>query len=60
MTAVRFLTTWLEARRGTDRGANLVEYAILVGFIALIAIGAVAALGGTTSSEVSDIVSRLD
>jgi len=41
-----------------DRGANLVEYAILVGFIALIAIGAVTALGGTTSSQYSDIASR--
>jgi len=58
VTATQSAITWFRVRMNDDRGANLVEYAILVGFIALIAIGAVTALGGTTSSQYSDIASR--
>jgi len=39
--------TWLRARWARDeRGANLVEYLLLVGLIAIAVMGAVAFLGG--------------
>jgi pilus assembly protein Flp/PilA len=37
------------AHRTDDRGASLVEYALLVALIALVAVGAVTALGGNVS-----------
>lgn len=42
-----FVGTWLRARWARDeRGANLVEYLLLVGLIAIAVMGAVAFLGG--------------
>ncbi len=47
-------TTWLRARlRTTERGANLVEYLLLLAFIAIIVLVAVQTLGGTVSSHFS-------
>ncbi len=48
------LSTWLRARRRTnERGANLVEYLLLLAFIAIIVIVAVRTLGGTVSTHFS-------
>ena len=48
------LTTWLKARaRTNERGANLVEYLLLLAFIAIIVIVAVQTLGNTVSSKFS-------
>ena len=52
------LTTWLRARSSTrrqanERGANLVEYLLLLAFIAIIVLVAVQTLGGTVSSKFS-------
>jgi pilus assembly protein Flp/PilA len=41
---------WLTADRG-DRGASLVEYALLVALIALVCFAAIGFLGGETSSH---------
>ena len=41
-------------RRAHDRGASLVEYALLVALIAVVCIGAVTTLGGGTSDTVGD------
>jgi len=59
MTAARFALAWIQTRFDSDRGANLVEYALLLVLIALVAIGAVAALGNGTSSHYSEITSQL-
>jgi len=59
MTAARFAFAWIQTRFDSDRGANLVEYALLLVLIALVAIGAVAALGNGTSSHYSEITSQL-
>ncbi len=59
MTAVQFTRAWIRSHAGSERGANLIEYALLLVLIALVAIGAVAALGNGTSSRYSNITSQL-
>jgi Flp pilus assembly pilin Flp len=55
------LKTWLEARFNVrdERGANLVEYVLLLAFIALVVIGIVKLLGGRVSQKFSDASSNL-
>ncbi|MEM7141616.1 MAG: Flp family type IVb pilin [Actinomycetota bacterium] len=56
--------TYLESRLtelvDDDRGASLVEYALLLALLALVCIAAMTALGGTTSGSYSEITSLLD
>jgi pilus assembly protein Flp/PilA len=47
------IRTWLAARVESERGASLVEYALLVALIALICAVAVGVLGGTVSTSYS-------
>ena len=59
------LRTWISSRlpgRDDDRGASLVEYALLLALIALVAIGAVTFLGGATTlaSRAGPLVRQLD
>jgi pilus assembly protein Flp/PilA len=52
----RFAAPYLRARFGTDeRGASLVEYALLVALIAVVCIGAVSFIGGAASSNFSSV-----
>ena len=54
------LKTWLESRFTKDeRGANLVEYILLVALIALAVIAAVVFLRGQVSSKFNDAGSHL-
>ena len=46
-------------RRDDDRGASLVEYALMLALIAMVCIAAVTALGSTTSGSYSEAVSML-
>ncbi len=55
----RFLMEYLRARAGTDRGASLVEYALLVGLIAVVCIVAVTTLGQKASSDFNSVQSSL-
>ena len=51
-----FLANWLRARFGdTERGASLVEYALLVALIAVVCIAAVSILGGNASKKFSQV-----
>lgn len=53
--------TWLRARFGQDeRGASLVEYALLVALIAVVCIGAVTILGGNAESKFSEVGSSIE
>ena len=53
-------TKQLIKRLATDqRGASLVEYSLLVAMIAVVALVAVAAFGGSLSSEYSEIANSL-
>ncbi|MCH7788088.1 MAG: Flp family type IVb pilin [Acidobacteria bacterium] len=42
-------------RLGDDRGANLVEYTLLVAFIAMACVVAVSAIGGSTTEPFSEV-----
>jgi len=42
-----------------ERGASLIEYALLLALIALVCVGAVAVLGGTTQEPYSELGSQL-
>ena len=54
------LSLWLRLTvRHDERGANLVEYALLVALIALVAFAAVASLGDTLPGEFSSAAEPL-
>ena len=55
------LKTWLSARFGTDeRGASMVEYGLLLAFIAVICVIAVKALGENVSARFSSTSASLN
>lgn len=59
ITQYNFLKTWLTSLTKTERGASLVEYALLVALIAVVVIGAVTLLGSTTEDTFSGVASDL-
>ncbi len=54
-----FASAWLQARCRTDRGASLVEYALLVALIAVVCIIAITFLGRSASSKFSTVGSAV-
>jgi pilus assembly protein Flp/PilA len=46
-----FVANWIRARVDDDRGASLVEYALLVALIAVVCIAAVTLLGNNASTK---------
>ena len=55
-TQFQFLATWMRARfANSDRGASLVEYALLVALIAVVCIAAVTLLGTSASSKFDQV-----
>jgi pilus assembly protein Flp/PilA len=54
-----FLKTWLTAHCRTERGASLVEYALLVALIAVAAIAAMKFLASGANSKMSDAGNEL-
>ncbi len=60
LTQWDFLASWLRARFGdTERGASLVEYALLVALIAVVCIAAITLLGGNASKKFSAVGSSI-
>ena len=60
ISTYEFLSTWLRARFGdNDRGASMVEYALLVALIAVVCIGAVKILGQKANSSFSSTGSAI-
>ena len=60
MTQWNTLAAYLRARFGdTERGASLVEYALLVALIAVVCIAAVTTLGESASKNFSSISDSL-
>jgi pilus assembly protein Flp/PilA len=53
-------SAWLHTVIKSERGAGMVEYALLVAGIAIIAIGAVFLLGGQVQDNFSEITDCLD
>ena len=54
-----FIKAWMTAQTRTERGASLVEYALLVALIAVVCIGAVTFLGNSASGKFSSVGSSL-
>ncbi|MEY2434699.1 MAG: pilus assembly protein Flp/PilA [Acidimicrobiaceae bacterium] len=54
-----FLATWLRARFDEERGASLVEYALLVALIAVVCIAAITLLGGNANTKFSTVANSL-
>jgi pilus assembly protein Flp/PilA len=60
ISTYEFLATWLRARFSDDeRGASLVEYALLVALIAVVCIIAIQVLGQKASSSFSSTGSAI-
>ena len=59
MFVIERLRALLIARSHDERGASLVEYALLLALIAMVCIAAVTALGDTTSGAFSEATSLL-
>jgi pilus assembly protein Flp/PilA len=59
-TTYQFFSAWITSRVDNDRGASLVEYALLVALIAVVCIAAVTLLGQTASEKFSEVSSNLD
>jgi pilus assembly protein Flp/PilA len=59
ITSYQFLSAWLTAHIKNDRGASLVEYALLVALIAVVCIAAVTALGKDASKKFSQVDSAI-
>jgi pilus assembly protein Flp/PilA len=56
----RFCAPFIRARFGrTERGASLVEYALLVALIAVVCIAAVTLLGGNASSKFDSVANSI-
>jgi pilus assembly protein Flp/PilA len=61
ISTYEFLATWLRARFGdSDRGASMVEYALLVALIAVVCIVAIKAIGHSASTSFSKSATGLD
>ena len=61
ITTYEFLATWLRARfSDSERGASLVEYALLVALIAVVCIIAVQVLGHNASTSFSSTGSAIN
>jgi pilus assembly protein Flp/PilA len=60
LTQWDFFASWLRARFGdAERGASLVEYALLVALIAVICIAAVSLLGDSANEKFNSIGSEI-
>jgi pilus assembly protein Flp/PilA len=52
ISTYEFLATWMRARFGdSDRGASMVEYALLVALIAVVCIASIRILGNKAKSS---------
>ena len=59
ITQFNFLNSWLQAHTKSERGAAMVEYALLLALIAIVAIAALRLLGGTVSDNFDEINSEI-
>lgn len=54
ITSYNFIKAWLVAQAKTERGASLVEYALLVALIAVFCIAAMSFLAGQADDKLSE------
>ncbi len=55
MVQYEFIKAWLTAQAKTERGASLVEYALLVALIAVVCIAAVSFIGANAKDKFSEV-----
>jgi pilus assembly protein Flp/PilA len=55
-----FISAWLQAQTKSERGATLVEYALLVALIAVVCIAAVTLLGSAASTKFSSVADTIN
>jgi pilus assembly protein Flp/PilA len=60
LTTFEFVSAWIKARTDSERGASLVEYALLLALIAVVCIVAITVLGEKASENFDSIASSLD
>jgi len=60
MIQYQFIKTWLQAQAKTERGASLVEYALLVALIAVVCIAAVTFIGTSANDKFSQVGGSLN
>jgi pilus assembly protein Flp/PilA len=60
ITSFEFLATWLRARFDEERGASLVEYALLVALIAVVCIAAITLLGSNANTKFSTVANSIN
>jgi pilus assembly protein Flp/PilA len=60
VTTYEFIAAWMRSRVHSERGASLVEYALLLALIAVVCIVAITALGKKASENFSQIDSNLN
>ncbi len=60
MDMFKYFQTWMRARFGqTERGAALVEYALLLALIAVVCIVALGIIGGGAKTKFSSVGSQI-
>jgi pilus assembly protein Flp/PilA len=60
MLHYQFIAAWARAQAKTERGASLVEYALLVALIAVVCIAAVTLLGSAADEKFSSVADAID
>ncbi|MEZ5379127.1 MAG: Flp family type IVb pilin [Acidimicrobiales bacterium] len=60
MLHYHFIKAYALARVESDRGASLVEYALLLALIAVVCVTALNTLGKTTANEFSQVTSGIN
>ena len=60
MLHIDIIKAWLQAKVKTERGATLVEYALLVALIAVVCIGAISVLSGSITNKFSAVGSKIN
>jgi len=60
MLHYEFLKAWMTAQAKTERGASLVEYALLVALIAVVCIAGITFLGREAANNFSEVGSAID
>jgi pilus assembly protein Flp/PilA len=60
ITSFEFLANWLRARFDDERGASLVEYALLVALIAVVCIAAITLLGNNASTKFNSVANSIN
>ena len=60
MTSYQFLAAWIRAHVKDDRGASLVEYALLVALIAVVCIAAITLLGNNASTKFDSVANSIN